>query len=274
VISDYKKITQSVRQWEERQEMVKEKVKWLENGHRKNNILIFGLEERRGESYFDTLEVAKKFLRETMKLEILNGSIDYVARVGKRSGERPILMKLTSFSLKLEVLRKTKNLAGSKFRVDEDFAWETRKTLKDATRRGHRAFLKKDKLIVNGRAYELEYLLGNNQLETGTGGLDTPADNRLEGLEEISQQNKGHAVTRDTTLSTWQSDETLWIRGSLEVVEGEGQNNMSHSTSRNMPENKSKTTACGETTRVRRQAEETEKRIVSSPVGSLVEVHA
>jgi hypothetical protein len=57
---------------------------------------------------------------------------------------------------------------------------------------------------VNGRAYDLEYLLGNIQLETGTGGLDNPADNRLEGLEEITQQSKGHAVTLDTTLSTWQ----------------------------------------------------------------------
>jgi hypothetical protein len=200
VISDYKEIKPSVRQSEERHEMMNEKIKWLENGYRKNNILIFRLEERRGERYFDTLEVAKKFLRETMTLEILNESIDYVARVGKRSGERPILMKLTSFSMKLEVFKKTKNLAGSTFRVDEDFAWETRKIrkrlipyLKDAKRRGHRAFLKKDKLIVNGQAYDLEYLLGNIQLETGTGVLVTPANNRLEGMEEISQQNEGQA---------------------------------------------------------------------------------
>jgi hypothetical protein len=112
--------------------------------------VIFGLEEGRGESCFDTLEVAKKFLRETMKLEILNGSVDYVAKAGKRSGERPILVKLTSFSMKLEVLRKNKNLAGSKFRVDEDFAWETRKIrkglipyLKDAKIRRHIAFFRK-----------------------------------------------------------------------------------------------------------------------------------
>jgi hypothetical protein len=91
-----------------------------------------------------------------MKLETLNGSIDCVARLGKRSGKRPTLVKLTSFSMKLEVLRKTKNLAGSEFRVDEDFAWETRKIrkefityLKDVKRRGHRAFLKKDKLMVS-----------------------------------------------------------------------------------------------------------------------------
>jgi hypothetical protein len=111
-----------VRQWEERQEMVNEKVKWLENEHRKNNILIFGLKELRGQSYFDTFEVTNKFLRETTKLGTLNGSIVYVARVGKRSGDQPILVKLTSFLMKLEVLRKTKNLAGLKFRVDKDFS--------------------------------------------------------------------------------------------------------------------------------------------------------
>jgi hypothetical protein len=46
VIIDYKEIKQSVRQWEEKHEMVNGKIKWLENGHRKNNVLIFGLEER------------------------------------------------------------------------------------------------------------------------------------------------------------------------------------------------------------------------------------
>lgn len=41
--------------------------------------------------------------------------------------------------------------------------------LKEAMRRGHRAFLK-DELIVNGRTYDLDYLLRNFQLETGSGG--------------------------------------------------------------------------------------------------------
>jgi hypothetical protein len=80
-------------------------------------------------------------------------------------------------------------------------------------------------LIVNGWAYDLETLLGNIQLETGTGGVDTPADNRLEGLEEITQQSKGHSVTLETTLST-QSDEAIQRRGSPEAVEGKGQNNV------------------------------------------------
>jgi hypothetical protein len=43
-----------VREWQERQQKVDRKVRQL-GGHRKRNILIFGLEEGRDEGYFDTL---------------------------------------------------------------------------------------------------------------------------------------------------------------------------------------------------------------------------
>jgi hypothetical protein len=39
------------------------KVSQLEEGHRKNNIVIFGLEERKDEGYFDTLGAMMKFMR-------------------------------------------------------------------------------------------------------------------------------------------------------------------------------------------------------------------
>jgi hypothetical protein len=99
-------------------------------------------------------------------------------------------------------------------------------------------------------------------------------DNRLEGLEEITQQSKGNTATLDTMLSTRQRDEAIWRRGSPKAVEGEGQNNTSHSTLRNMPDNKSQPTVHRETARVWKQTEEAENRIVSSPAGSLVEAEA
>jgi hypothetical protein len=64
-----------VREWEERQQMLGGKVRHLEE-HRNYNILIFGLEERRDEGYFNTPEVVMEFSRETVKLEAMNGSID------------------------------------------------------------------------------------------------------------------------------------------------------------------------------------------------------
>jgi hypothetical protein len=46
-----------------------------------------------------------KVLRQSMKLEVLNRSVDHVTRLGKRMDQWPILVKLTSFSVKLEVLK-------------------------------------------------------------------------------------------------------------------------------------------------------------------------
>jgi hypothetical protein len=63
-----------------------------------------------------------------------------------------------TFSKMLEVLRNTRKFAGTEIRVEQDYSREVRETrrklvpyLKDARKRGCRAFLKKDKLMVNGR---------------------------------------------------------------------------------------------------------------------------
>jgi hypothetical protein len=41
-----------------------------------------------------------------MKLELLHGKINYVARLGRRKGVQPILVKFTSFLVTLEALKK------------------------------------------------------------------------------------------------------------------------------------------------------------------------
>jgi hypothetical protein len=62
-------------------------------------------------------------------------------------------------------LLNTRILAGSGIRIHQDYSAEIRKVRKelilymiDARGRGHRAFLRGEKLVVNGRSYELVYL--------------------------------------------------------------------------------------------------------------------
>lgn len=64
----------------EEQKKTDQKVAQLEEEHRKNNILIFELEERRDEGYLNTL-VVMKFLKQIIQLELLDGNINYVARL-------------------------------------------------------------------------------------------------------------------------------------------------------------------------------------------------
>jgi hypothetical protein len=51
---------------------------------RKNNILIFGLWEGENEHYLNTTDAVAKFFEETVRLEMAEGSIDFITRLGRR----------------------------------------------------------------------------------------------------------------------------------------------------------------------------------------------
>jgi hypothetical protein len=84
------------------------------------------LEEEENENYFDTTEAVANFFKDTMRLEMTEGSIDFTTTLGRRKGQR-----LTSFAMKLEVLKNTRLLVDSKIRIDEDFSLETRKVRRE-----------------------------------------------------------------------------------------------------------------------------------------------
>jgi hypothetical protein len=143
--------------------------------------LIFGVEEYPNEGYFDTLKIVEDVFRMKIRVEMTNWHMDSVARLGKRKGSCPILVRFTSFSKKYEILLNTRILAGSGIRIDQDYSAEIRKVLKelvpymiDARGRGHRAFLRGGKLVVNGRSYELGYLQDNIPIVAGRQTVDNP----------------------------------------------------------------------------------------------------
>jgi hypothetical protein len=112
----------------------------------------------------------------------------------------------------LEVQRNTKKLASLQIREDEDLSLETRNTrqglipfLNDAKESGLRAFLRKDKLVVEGRTtYDLNYVAKNIQPGVEGNGLDIPARNSVEESEEISQQRTGNTGSDYTNHRTLQ----------------------------------------------------------------------
>jgi hypothetical protein len=180
IMNDYGHVKQVIKEWEKWYQRTEEKLRHSDEERKKNNIIIFGLQERGDESYLETLDTVVKFLGEKMKIELSRENINYVTRLGRRRGERPILIKFTVFK-KLEVWKNKRNLIGSKIRVDENLSVEDRKVrkelipfLKDAKKWGHKAFLRKHALIVHGRTYDLSYLKENIQLEDVISQRDNP----------------------------------------------------------------------------------------------------
>jgi hypothetical protein len=88
---------------------------------------LFGLEDRNGERYDDTLKIVEQLKMEKMGVQEIRGHVDYVKRIGRSRGNRPTLVKFTTFLKKLEVvLKNTNKLAGSRIRVEQDYAKEVR----------------------------------------------------------------------------------------------------------------------------------------------------
>jgi hypothetical protein len=52
-----------------------------------NNIIIFGLQERRVKSYLEMLDTVVRFLCDKIRVEISRENIDYVIRLGRRRGD-------------------------------------------------------------------------------------------------------------------------------------------------------------------------------------------
>lgn len=83
-------------------------------------------------------------------------------------------------SHEIKIIKDTKNLVIFKVRV-EGFLLEISKVpcLKDAIRRWHRAFLRKDLLILNEQTCDLECWLNNIHFGAENGSMHTAVDNRL-----------------------------------------------------------------------------------------------
>jgi hypothetical protein len=129
-----------------RQDMWEWKRETWEEEARNNNLIVFGLEERNGGRYEDTLKIVEQLVMEKMGVQEIQGHIDYVKRLGRSRGNRPIFVKFTTFSKKLEVLKNMSKLARSKIRVEQDYSTEVTEIrrelipyLKDARSRGHKA---------------------------------------------------------------------------------------------------------------------------------------
>lgn len=142
-----------------------QKIELLEREVRRNNLVIKGLDENVGEE----LSVTKEKIVQTVKklgIEInYQTDIDEIRRLGKpTTGKtRPVLLKLTTRGKKMEILKNTNRLKGTDIWIDEDYTREVQEErrqllvpLKEARKKGHKAYLRHNKLLVNGDIYEIE----------------------------------------------------------------------------------------------------------------------
>lgn len=141
------------------------KIKTLEREVRRKNLIIKGVQEGEREEVAETMEKVIEIIESMgVKLEPTR-DIDEARRLGHPAKEkkRPILLKLTTEIKKREILMKTNKLRGTSVWIDEDYTRETQEErkqlmapLKEAREKGHRAYLRHNKLIIDKETYVIK----------------------------------------------------------------------------------------------------------------------
>lgn len=142
-----------------------QELKALKRESRKKNLIFHGVPD--SESDYHALEnTILNILNIQMKLNFSSQDIDFARRLGKRvngNKPRPILVSFIWFKKVVEILANKKALSNSNIAITEDFpqdVLETRKKLlpimKGLRENNNHAYIKYDKLYVNGKEWECE----------------------------------------------------------------------------------------------------------------------
>jgi hypothetical protein len=157
---------------------LEERLDRIEGFSRRTNLVFFNVSEDKGEK--QTEEIVIDVVKNHMDIELYSNEIESAHRIGRRiDGTRPILVKFNNFKRKIEILKASRLLNGTKIGISEDYSKAVR-TVRSKLRpymllareRGDYAILRDDKLIVNGRRYSLEEVEARStpEAEHGEGG--------------------------------------------------------------------------------------------------------
>lgn len=132
-----------------------------ENRSRRNNLVIFGIDEPSGETKDGLLGIIKDDLFQK-KLELSINGIERCHRLGKKTNGqgRPVIIKLLDYREKVLILKSCSKLKGSVISVTEDFSMRVREIRKklwlsssEERNNGAKAKLVFDKLAIGDTMY-------------------------------------------------------------------------------------------------------------------------
>ncbi|KAK4874587.1 hypothetical protein RN001_013947 [Aquatica leii] len=139
----------------------------LEREVRKKNIVIKGVTDEENENENELRAKLQTIIQKiSMNIDI-KADTDQARRIGgySKDKKRPIHVKLTKESTKLAILQNAKKLKESDIWIDQDYTKKTQEErrrlipqLKEARKKGFKAQLKFNMLIVNDQIYKVEDL--------------------------------------------------------------------------------------------------------------------
>lgn len=121
-------IAQLKQENEDLTKLVKEQTRSNESQKRQKNLIFHGLQAPTNEDHVSLQNTIVKFCNETLGVNVAISDIDFTKRIGNRirNSERPapILLRLTSLRMKLNILAGCPKLKGSSYSISNDYCKE------------------------------------------------------------------------------------------------------------------------------------------------------
>lgn len=207
----FKDLNQTISFTNKKIEKLESDIKNIKREIRKKNILIHGVPEEE-KNYTELENIILNIFNVRMNLNFSNQDIDYARRIGKINPNkcRPILVSFIWYKKVIELLSHKKNLTNTKFAISEDFppeVLETRKNLlpliNQLRSENKHAYIKYDKLMVNGKVYSNDEIREANKKRLRSDGsnpedpiLKATAQN-LNLTQNVTKKPRGRPISLD-----------------------------------------------------------------------------
>lgn len=177
----------TVSELESSAEVNSSKLDQLEGQSRQQNLKLYEIEESNNETWEASEEKVRTYIRTELDIDDSNISIERAHRLPGKNKPRPIIVKFSFHKDKDRVIKRYRELRKSareassdnnvynvasggssdRLRVSEDFPDRVRKVrsalipfLRQSIQSGRNAYLRHDKLVVNGNAYVFDETRG------------------------------------------------------------------------------------------------------------------
>ena len=125
-VRNWKKISEVIENNSEKLTSVEDRTRKMEDEKRSKNIRISGMREVDGETTEQTMDIAKKLIKDKLHENNIILKTAYRVRKNDYNGnERQIIVKLGSTSDKIKCLKQSKKLKGSNIFINEDLSYAT-----------------------------------------------------------------------------------------------------------------------------------------------------
>lgn len=187
-----------INELELKQEDLRSKYLHLDKASRKNNIIIFGLKNENK----NLADFTVKKLNEVLDTNISINNIKDIYTIGKQKHNKPIIVEFISYFTKQNVLKNCRKLKGTNINIAEQLSLDEikinkilRQHLKEAQEKSSTAYIRGNKLYINGKEYTADQLTNHEQNIVTEDRVEGSTDEGInhEAGKNITKQTKNHS---------------------------------------------------------------------------------